>query len=150
MINELYELVFEGVDKTGVQLFFDHCIEQGYTISISENEHPSLASLFQFADGLSESESSLFLFKSVPFRLENYIVDRVDVFIYMTNDQTYDIEISLWSYEPWNAFQLANIYEFSKEIAASIHCKKYYFGMEPGCDTETRFFTNTEKGPMRW
>lgn len=150
MINELYELVFESVPKQGVQSFFDSCAKQGYSISISENDHPSLASLFQYADGMSELQSSQLHFKTVPFHLENVTVGEAFVDIYITNDGIFDIEIAIWRSEPWTSIQLSNIYAFSQKLAAHIGCTKYYFGMEPGCDIETRFFTNTEKGPMRW
>jgi len=61
----------------------------------------------------------------------------------------YDIEL-LWDIDQVkNASKiLKGLHQNSISIASKFNVTNYYGGLEPACDRETRFFSNTEIGPI--
>lgn len=155
-MNNLFEVVFEGIDRNCVVRFLLHFIsssKQIISITCSENVVFMEGGVLN-AEGLESviniNEDMCVLIKLQDMKASSVLVP--DVLLRLVKyGEEFDVDFS------FDASKLKNIDEplitkhlhaFAEEMAKDVKLKNFFGGMEPASDESTRYFTNKNTGPL--
>lgn len=155
-MTNLFEVVFEGVNKTYVvqiltRLISDakriigvECTEDIALMGEGQLDIEALESVLNFNGDVSiliklqEMKAGNAILPSVLLRLVKYD-DQFDVDFNFDADELKNMNVALL---------MRHLHSYAQEVAGECNVGNFFGGMEPASDKSTRYFTNQITGPL--
>ncbi|PSL25451.1 hypothetical protein [Chitinophaga ginsengisoli] len=121
---------------------------QYYRTTLDESENLQLPSLLELKQRFESASNSYFYFRFSSFRLLKLQLPEAGIQVHKY-DNSYDLSIDFpESHFDKLGISIADLQNSVRILADDLNAKMYCCGYEPVFNLDTRFFTNTELGPL--
>jgi hypothetical protein len=148
--TEIIEVVFEDIK-------LDYLVEYYFSIlQFSNLEHFHVSADFckinintkyMLYNDISQSSPGSFYFYFNNFKFNNYQIPKVGFQVYKY-DSKYDLNLHFEEEILKSKISGTELFLSVKYLASILSCTNYFCGYEPAMDANTRFFTNSNLGPI--